>query len=156
MRQVIQGHAMKRKLKWMAVMLFVFLVALGAALFLWPRDRITAASWKKIQVGMSVKEVEAILGNPGMNNEQFEAFYRGQRNKFGKDPFILGGNALVEPEDRRHLLHWVHEKDIIVWIGQRGTIQIESQQGRVKLKYFEELRSAQRDFVDRIRDWLGW
>jgi hypothetical protein len=35
---------MKRKLKWLAIVLAVLLLGLGTAFFLWPRDRITAES----------------------------------------------------------------------------------------------------------------
>ena len=57
---------MKRKLKWTAVVLAVLLLGFGAAIFLWPRDRITAESWEKIQLGMTVEEVQDILGGPGL------------------------------------------------------------------------------------------
>jgi hypothetical protein len=36
---------MKRKLKWLAIVLAVSLLGFGTALLLWPRDRITAESW---------------------------------------------------------------------------------------------------------------
>ena len=49
---------MKRKLKWLAIVLGVSLLGFGTALLLWPRDRITAESWHKIRIGMTVKEVE--------------------------------------------------------------------------------------------------
>jgi len=57
---------MKRKLKWLAIVLAVSLLGFGTALFLWPRDRITAESWQKIQIGMTEEEVAEILGGPGM------------------------------------------------------------------------------------------
>ena len=61
---------MKRKLKWTATVLAVSLLGFGTALFLWPRDRITAESWEQIRVGMTEKEVVEILGQPsGMTLE---------------------------------------------------------------------------------------
>ncbi|HMF17746.1 MAG TPA: hypothetical protein VKE98_11100 [Gemmataceae bacterium] len=57
---------MKRKLKWLAIVLAVSLLGFRAALLLWPRDRITAESWHKIRIGMTEKEVAEMLGGPGM------------------------------------------------------------------------------------------
>ena len=62
---------MKRKLKWLAIFLAVSLLGFGTALLLWPRDRITAESWQKIQVGMTEDEVADILGGPGMTCEEY-------------------------------------------------------------------------------------
>ena len=56
---------MKRKLKWLAVVLAVSLLGFGTPIFLWPRDRITAESLTRIHAGMTEKEVEHILGGPG-------------------------------------------------------------------------------------------
>src|SRR5262245_54552616 len=68
--------SMKRKLKWLAIVLAVLLLGFGTALLLWPRDRITAESWKQIQIGMSEKEVEDILGKRGLKYEEFKAKYK--------------------------------------------------------------------------------
>ena len=57
---------MKRKLKWLAIVLAVSLLGFATALLLWPRDRITRAFWEKIRVGMTEKEVAEMLGGPGM------------------------------------------------------------------------------------------
>ena len=75
---------MKRKLKWMAVVLAVLLVGLGVALFVWPRDRITTESWKNIRIGMTVKEVESILGRPGLRMPEFLAHLDALEKKLGK------------------------------------------------------------------------
>jgi hypothetical protein len=58
-------ETMKRKLKWLAIVLAVLLLGFGTALLLWPRDRITAESWQKIRIGMTENEVAEILGGPG-------------------------------------------------------------------------------------------
>src|SRR6516164_4276027 len=64
---LVRAEPMKRKLKWLAIVLAVSLLGLGTALLLWPRDRITVESWQKIQIGMTEKEVAEILGGAGMN-----------------------------------------------------------------------------------------
>jgi hypothetical protein len=57
---------MKRKLKWLAIILAVSLLGFGTALLLWPRDRITAESWQKIRIGITEDEVAEILGGLGL------------------------------------------------------------------------------------------
>ena len=64
---------MKRKPKWIAVVLVVLLLGFGTALFLWPRDRITPESWRQIEIGMTENQVEEILGGPGKNEAEAEA-----------------------------------------------------------------------------------
>lgn len=61
---------MKRKLKWIGVVLVVLVIGLGVVLFLLPRDRITVESWKQIRIGMTEKEVEGLLGASAMNGEE--------------------------------------------------------------------------------------
>jgi hypothetical protein len=63
---------MKRKLKWLAIVLAVSLLGFGMALFLWLRDRISAKSWRYIEIGMTENQVEEILGGPGMSWEQLK------------------------------------------------------------------------------------
>jgi hypothetical protein len=135
---------MKRKLKWLAIVLAVSLLGFGTTLLLWPRDRITFESWKEIRLGMTEKEVVAILGGPGMNAEE----YRAQRK--GKPPLIevfsegAGGRFPVIAAER-------------FWIGHRGCIEIHfNSEGHVAFKFFYPLRSAELSFIDRLRDWLGW
>ncbi len=79
---------MKRKLKWIAVVLAVLLLGMGVALLLWARDRITSDSWKQIRLGMTMEEVERILGGPGIITDELQAH-------IGKEPFV-STTALVE------------------------------------------------------------
>ena len=46
---------MKRQLKRIGVVLALLVLGGGVALFLLPRDRITADSWTQIRLGMSMK-----------------------------------------------------------------------------------------------------
>src|SRR5262249_49291668 len=139
---------MKRKLKWLAIVVAVALLGFGTALLLWPRDRITAESWQKIQIGMTEKEVEDILGGPGKNNEEYEAHMLKEKNK---RPIIdvlsepEGGWLFVEGENTRYRY----------WIGHRGCMQVRfNPRGQVAFKFFESWREL--SFIDRLRDWLGW
>jgi hypothetical protein len=54
-----------RKLRWVLAGLAVLLLAVGT-FALWPRpDRITRENFDRIKAGMSLEEIEAILGPPG-------------------------------------------------------------------------------------------
>jgi hypothetical protein len=106
------------------------LLGFGAVLFLWPRDRITAASLEKIRVGMSEKEVEDILGGPGI-----KAPFTSKRLRVGPQ---------VPPT-----FHF--------WLGRSGFIEIEfDNDDQVIDKYFRNVQGADPHFIDRLRDWLGW
>src|SRR5215467_633386 len=91
---------MKRKLKWLAVVLAVLLLGFGTALLLWPRDPITAESWKRIRVGMTVEEVERILGRPGESLPQHIARRQAVEKRIGQT-FLerFDDNELLEPKD---------------------------------------------------------
>ena len=113
---------MKRKLKWIVVVLVVLLAGFGTALFLWPRDRITADSWKQIRIGMTTKDVEGILDGPGMRPEyalgKYERIKRGEPLEEGR---------LTETETAQ------------VWIGQRGAMFIGfDKECNVTIKNFQE------------------
>jgi hypothetical protein len=99
---------MKRNLKWLAAVLAVSLLGFGTALLLWPRDRITKASWEKIRIGMTEKEVEGILSGPGK---------------------ILGGPGQGWDNTKRG------EK---VWLGRRGSILISFKNGDVIGKFWDK------------------
>ena len=138
---------MKRKMKWTAVVLAVLLVGFGTVLFLWPRDRITAESWKLIRIGMTEKEVENILGSSGLSRDEFVA-----------KPFIANEVSLSEPG-----YYYALQAILIIaqdegrdryWLGRRGMILIVfDQEGHVGGKSFERRRL---DFWDGLRHWLGW
>ena len=134
-----RAEPIKPKLKWLAIVLAVLLLGFGTALFLWPRDRITAESWQKIRIGMTEKEVVEILGGPGMKFEEFEEKFLIQL----EEPELLGGDELITLQKTRF------------WRGSRRVMLIHfNQEGRVNHKAL----SAESDlnFIDRLRDWLGW
>jgi hypothetical protein len=140
---------MKRKLKWLAIVLAVLLLGFGTALLLWPRDRITAESWQKIRIGMTEKEVAEILGSRGMSRQEYWAEYERLEKELGRAPFENVG----QPEGRGQLA-WDRIK---IWTGRRGRIEIElDQDHHVCWKFFQGVRWRNGDILDRLRDWLGW
>jgi len=95
---------MKRKLKWLAIVLAVSLLGFGAALLLWTRDRITAESWQKIRIGMTEEEVVEILGGPGMTGEEAVAEYQRLDKELGQPPYQFEDPRRQEPADKRIVL----------------------------------------------------
>jgi len=145
---------MKRKLKWLAIVLAVVLLGLGTALLLWPRDRITAESWQKIRIGMTEEEVAEILGGPGMSHETFLTQYDRLEKELGRSPCEFERPKLEEPEDWVFVVWWDRAR---IWTGRCGIIEIElDQDNKVCWKRFKGLRWKTADVIDRLRDWLGW
>jgi hypothetical protein len=143
---------MKRKLKWLAIVLAVSLLAFGTALLLSPRDRITAESWQKIRMGMTEDEVAEILGGPGMTHEEAEAQIDRLENELGRFPYEIEDPWLSEPEDKGE----VGDRPRI-WIGRRGRILIRlDEENHVCLKGFHGVRWINAGIIDRLRHWLGW
>src|SRR5262249_13831166 len=114
---------MKRKLKWLAIVLAVSLLGFGTALLLWPGDRITAESWQKIRIGMTEDEVAQILASRGMSYEEDAAQYARLEKELGRPPFEIEGLALEEPERKEVVLERAK-----TWTGRRGVIGIEFDQ----------------------------
>jgi hypothetical protein len=125
---------MKRKLEWLAMVLAVSLLGFGTALLLWPRDRITAESHDMIRMGMTEKEVEDILGGPGIPYQEAAQ---------------IAGERLDLIDQARK---W-DSKNTKIWLGQRGVMTVEFDQGgEVKATAF----AREPHFLDPLRDWLGW
>ena len=144
---------MKRKLKWTAVVFAVVLLGFGAAIFLWPRDRITAESWEKIQLGMTVEEVQDILGGPGNDFKEAEDLYDRVVAKSGKEP--LDHASLRYEPDKQFAEE--ETKVMRVWVGREAVIGIVfDPENCVKKKAFQRGRLAEPNLIDRLRDWLGW
>jgi hypothetical protein len=144
---------MKRKLKWLAIVLAVSLLGFGTALLLWPRDRITAESWQKIRIGMTEDEVAEILGGPSRNREEARAEYVRLQNELGRPPYEIDDPWLEEPAVRFRL-GWERVK---IWTGRRGRIKIElDHDNHVGWKGFQRVRWTNGSILDRLRDWLDW
>lgn len=125
---------MKRKLLRIVLVLVVLLIMAGAAIYLWPQDRITEASWQKIRLGMSETDVEEILGRSGLKVEEGKQIYEDLKKQLGKEPFIREDILLAEPDTFGVLNDLPPRK---VWLGRRR-------------------RPADATFLERLRDWLGW
>jgi hypothetical protein len=95
---------MKRKLKWLAIVLALSLLGFGTALWLWPRDRITVESWKQIRLGMTEDEVAEILGGPGENYEKYLTQYVELEKELGRPPFEIEDPRMEAPEVAPRLL----------------------------------------------------
>ena len=130
---------MKRKLKWMAVVLVVLLLGTGVAFFLWPRDKITRESCAKVRIGMTAEEVEAILGKSGKTYTEHLADFAGLENLMGEP---IRGPCL--------------NPNATFWLGRRGIIEITFERNLVANKIFLWIGPANPTFLDRLRDWLGW
>ena len=145
---------MKRKLKWLAIVLAVSLLGFGTALLLWPRDRITVESWQKIQIGMTEKEVAEILGGAGMNYWDAWDGHAALEKELGRPPFLYEGPTPEEPTNK---WPFVVGDRVKVWTGRRGLILIESDRDKnVCWKQFHGVRWINGGILDRLRDWLGW
>ena len=144
---------MKRKLKWTAVVVAVLLLGVGAALLLWPRDRITRESWEKIRIGMTVAEVEDILGGPGIPYEDFLTLQ-------DRAEVVEGHFSIDEPKDSWVPMDLWKETELAntrFWLGGRGTLGILfDRQRKVASKVFVTTKVRDPNFIDRLRDWLGW
>ena len=142
---------MKIKRKWLALFPVILLLGLGTAFWLWPRDRITLDSYYEIRIGMTLEDVEGILGCPGLDNKDWESARKRLISRVFRDKqgefFILH-----EPEP---LLEFDREDDQKTWIGQEGVIAIRFDQKRkVDIKYFEKIYPAP-SFLDHLRAWLA-
>ena len=120
--------------------LLAFAACLGVAVFwgvrlLPPRHRINPESFEKIQVGMTLEEVEAILGVPPGDYATKQHVY----DLWGGDGVVLG---------LRHR---------IAWAGDEGAIHvILSPEGRVSHKLWLDLCFiGEVTFLDKLRGWFG-
>jgi hypothetical protein len=145
---------MKRKQARIATVLIVLLLLGAGAFLLWPQDRTTRASWDKIQVGMTEKEVEEILGGPGLSWEEYQA---------KEIDALEGGHALMPDEVLEEPVGGFLPNSLDktrVWRGRRGELGVQFDHGgRVRHKYFkggETIRGVDPTFFGRLCDWLGW
>jgi len=146
---------MKRKLKWLAIVLAVSLLGFGTALLLWPRDRITKASWEKIRIGMTEEEVAEILGGPGMSRDEYWAEYDRLKKELGRAPFENEGPTLKEPDSSAR--GFLVGSRVSIWTGRRGRIEIQfDEDNHVWWKRFHGMRWINEGILDRLRDWVDW
>jgi hypothetical protein len=102
---------------------------------------------------MTEKEVEGILGRPGMDVKQFEE----QLWALGKLQY--DEVRLREPERGLEFAAGEDEDtaEFKCWLGRRGSITVTlDHTGRVQSKSFAGFRIADQSFLDRLYYWLGW
>jgi hypothetical protein len=139
---------MSRRTRHLLSLSLPVLVALAAAAWLlWPRTAITRENFDRIEVGMTLAEVEAILGGPPREEATGPFVPR------DGDPdsvwithefmVIIGPGAPAFPADRGWAAH-----SLLVWV----TFDAE---GRVSAKNCLPVRRATEPLLDRLRRWLG-
>jgi hypothetical protein len=126
---------MKRKRLWIGTFLILVLLGVGAFL-LWPRDRITPESSEKIKIGMTEKEVESILGGPGVHKKWYVLTLNTGETVF-IDHFLVG-------------------QDFNLWESRRCLIALQFDEAGIVTGRLLIKRSRDRNLWDRLRDWLGW
>jgi hypothetical protein len=125
---------MKRKRIWLGTFLILVLLGVGA-FFLWPRDRITPESYEGIKIGMTDKEVESILGGPGITKK-------------------WAGWTLV-PGEIVWIDHFLTGQDCNFWESRRCVIALQFDAARTVTGRLLITRSRDRNLWDRLCDWLG-
>jgi len=138
----------KRKWIWCALAL---LVLAGTVWLLWPRDPVSRATYQKIQIGMTLEEVEALIGRPSISiDTMIDILFKQRRVKWvapDPDGILHDGNdwSKARPDMTK----------IRCWESTQAGIAVQlGDDGRVIGKHFEERASA--GLVDRVRTVFGW
>jgi hypothetical protein len=140
-----------RLLRWSVFGLALVLFLTIIVVLFRPRDPITQANWQNIRTGMTEKEVQDILGRPGMDVKQYEH----QLWALGKLEY--DDVPLREPERRLEFAAGDEVTEYKCWIGRRGCITVTlDHTGRVQSKSFAGFRIADPNLLERLRYWLGW
>jgi hypothetical protein len=131
-------------------LLFLFLAvatvaARGAASLRWPRTAVTPENAEKIQPGMTLAEVEAILGRPAGDD--------------AGPGVCVGAGRCGDPMDARAAAR--HGPDPAggvwqSWLSDQAHVALRfDARGRVdETRWFPALETRER-FTDRLRRWLG-
>jgi hypothetical protein len=158
-------------------LLLVFVLVLGTAEIVWlmrPTDSINQETYERIQIGMTLTEVEAIMGNSGAPLGTW-------------DEFVLANHAEnILPDGRTITKHtewtceggldaggWLqltcgihgrgHDDGVRYWEGARATVAVHvDAQGRIVDKLYQDGSSRATDFdrfweinVRPIKNWVG-
>ena len=109
--------------RWLLFFLLLFLVQVGAAVLVWPRDHVTPEACSRIQPGMTEREVEKILGRSA-------------------DCQVVVGPV------KRHLISYPllarngGEKKELVWLGSNWWVEVDFQDGVVSDKRYGQSKSS--------------
>jgi hypothetical protein len=132
------------KLRWVLAGVAVVALLAVAAVVLWPYpNRVTRQNFDRIRLGMSLAEVEAILGPPGDYRTGDTVVIAIDANRLLTDPSSAlrtkPGPATAQPEVRK------------VWEGDKGEIAIYFQAAGVSDKHFRPALSSGQSAFDRLR-----
>jgi hypothetical protein len=124
---------------------------LGAVWLLWPEPPISPANFRRIELGMTQAEIEAIIGlppgvyygRPSVPSNQLDFVHVEGKGKVPKDGDD-GEDGNFRPS--------------VEWVGHRFSILVDFEQGQATCCRLFELAppGGSPGMLDRIRSWLGW
>ncbi len=134
----------RRRVCWFAVPAALGVLAVGVWL-LWPHTAITRANAAKVQPGMTLAEVEAILGGPARDDTT--------------GPVVCEEPPEFAPPDaqgRRYRITFVDMRPLLRWHSDEVQVRIHfDDDGRVTDCHSFLMRRAEETLLDRVRRWLG-
>jgi hypothetical protein len=129
-------------------------LALACAWLLWPRTAITRANAEKIQVGLTLAEVEAILDGPArdestgpVNLDVAEGLEGAEWELFDPQRVRLWVVSLVRPPGTPRPLEWQSNEVVL-------RVRFDPE-GRVAECDAFPMRRVDEGPLDRLRRWLG-
>jgi hypothetical protein len=137
------GSAMtKRRLFWLAYAACLGVAVLWGVRLFTPRHRINRENIDKIQVGMSLEDVESLLGAPPGDYTR--------------------GNFLLLTQDHPRNIYWAASPLDLTWgdarwIGDDAAVAVwlDPQKGVTKTQFAEVIcLDAEQGILDKIRSWL--
>jgi hypothetical protein len=132
---------MTRK-RWALLLMLVACVGVFGAWLLWPRTAITRQNADKIQVGMTLAEVEAILGGPSRNE--------------ANGPLLADGDEDESWVDLVDLANLVNSDSTVCWTSNEILIMVSLDPAQ-KVEQTESFPAHRRseNMMDTFRRWFG-
>ena len=101
-----------------------FLAAAACLLFFLPTSKVTRANLERIELGMTLGEVETLLGGPAQSQEQMLAAVEGDA------VFVMYPWSTAKRNEKQHLC------DIFCWHSFEGTIKVYvAEDGKVVFRH---------------------
>jgi hypothetical protein len=126
------------------------LLAMGAGLWLiWPRSAITRENAAKIQVGMTLAEVEVILGGPSRD----DAGARKVEIDFDPDP--IENERLADAQEERAFKDHLMGPRPVQWRSDEVVLTAQFDNGRVTACAACPVRRVAESPFEKLRRWLG-
>lgn len=137
-----------RRCRFLLLVSVTLLLAGGLALWLFfPQSRVTRAGFEALRVGMTMKDVERVLGGPPGDYRTGDVDLDLSRVQPEFD------NVMFAPEVLLGERHFEHEW----WQGDGGTVWVcFDEEGRVVTKEFTPGELVASTPHARFRRWLGW